>query len=125
MTSTYDYVSTTHVRQVYCGATEAAVTTSAVDTMGGMSVALVINAQAAASRPLGIALQESDNNSTWTPVAASDLIGAPESIVNRACMIGYKGCRRYIRAILTPGAGSDEAVTVAVTLTIQGLCNSR
>lgn len=124
MTSTYDYVSTTHVRQVYCGATATAVTTAAVETVGGLSVALLINSQAAASRPLGIVIQESENNSTWTPVAASDLIGAPESIVNRACMIGYKGCRRYIRAILTPGAGS-EAVTVAVTLTIQGLCNSR
>jgi len=61
-------------------------------------------------------VQESDDDSTWSDVAAADLEGSltalSASAVQRA---GYKGGKRYIRPVVTvSGATSGGAVTACV-----------
>lgn len=52
-----------------------------------------------------IDVQESDDNSTFTSVAASELQGTEPSIVaaddNKMFVVGYKGTKRYLRAAVT------------------------
>lgn len=47
-------------------------------------------------------LQESDDNTTYTDVAAGDLIGSFSNIANNSIQeVGYKGTKRYIRVAVT------------------------
>lgn len=96
----------------------AATTTGAsVDLNGCNSVALAITTGAiVASGNFTPKLQESDDNSTFTDVAASDLHGSFVSALaaSTAYKVGYKGFKRYIRPVLTLNSGTSIAASVAV-----------
>ena len=65
-------------------------------------------------------IEESDDNSTYTSVAAADLIGglAPTTIdatyANSAVKRGYRGTKRYVRARFSALPGSTPSYAVAV-----------
>jgi carbon monoxide dehydrogenase subunit G len=62
-------------------------------------------------------VQESDDNSTFTDVAAADLIGilaALASNVNQR--VGYRGTKRYIRAVTTIAGATSGGVYAGVVI---------
>jgi len=63
-------------------------------------------------------LQESDDNSTFTDVAAGDLLGSFPAVLltGTAFRVGYKGSKRYIRAVSTLNSGTSVAVSAVVLL---------
>lgn len=97
----------------------ATATGTGVDLRGFNSATLVINAGAIVGAGLFVPkLQESDDNSTFTDVAATDLLGAfPASVVAAgAIKVGYKGYKRYLRAVLTYTSGTSLAVDATFVL---------
>jgi hypothetical protein len=69
-----------------------------------------------ASGLVTIALQESDDNfSTNNVIAAADLIGSVGTLVQDTVQkVGYRGAKRYIRAVVTYVSGTSVAVAVTV-----------
>jgi len=65
-------------------------------------------------------VEESDDNSTFSAVAASDLEGALVNMTaNSVQRTGYKGTKRYVRAVLTLG-GTTPSIN-ASALVVRGL----
>ncbi len=65
-------------------------------------------------------VEESDDNSSYSAVAASDLEGALANMTaNSVQRVGYKGAKRYIRAVLTLG-GTTPSID-ASALVVRGL----
>jgi len=74
-------------------------------------------------------LQESDDNAAWADVAAGDLIGAftviddaaDDNVIQR---VGYRGIKRYIRAVVTESASPAPSTGVVLgVLIVRGLPN--
>lgn len=65
-------------------------------------------------------VQESDDNSTWNSVAASELQGSEPSIGSadddKLYVIGYKGIKRYIRVAMTASGTTSGGVYGATVL---------
>lgn len=70
-----------------------------------------------------ITLEESTDNVTFTAVAAADILGALPTLSGYSdrgdARVGYKGNKRYLRAVGTP-TGATTAVTYGV-LILRGL----
>lgn len=65
-------------------------------------------------------IQESDDNSTFTAVAAADLSGTAVALVASTNQeIGYTGTKRYIRAVTTI-TGSPSTGGVYAALVVRG-----
>ena len=65
-------------------------------------------------------VEESDDNSVYSAVAASDLEGALVNMTaNSVQRVGYKGAKRYIRAVLILG-GTTPSID-ASALVVRGL----
>ncbi len=65
-------------------------------------------------------LEESDDNSSFSAVAASDLEGTLANMTaNSAQRAGYKGAKRYVRAVMTLG-GTTPSIDVSA-LVVRGL----
>jgi len=65
-------------------------------------------------------LEESDDNSVYSAVAASDLEGALVNMTaNSVQRVGYKGAKRYVRAVMTLG-GTTPSLD-ASALVVRGL----
>lgn len=68
---------------------------------------------------LTVTFQESDDNSTWTDIAAADLDGDQDlavvtGIASTVRYTGYKGLKKYIGAVITDGAAGDAIVGVSL-----------
>lgn len=64
-------------------------------------------------------LQESDDNSSYSDVAAADYVGgsAPTALsANTVARYGYIGTKQYVRAVMTVAGATTGAVTSAVIL---------
>lgn len=65
-----------------------------------------------------IDIKESDDNTTFTPVAASDLQGSKPALTSTSGSatfdIGYKGLKRYLRVDVTVGSATTGGVYAAV-----------
>lgn len=62
-------------------------------------------------------VQESDDNSTFDAVAAADLIGTLAALAtNTNQRVGYKGSKRYVRAVSTVAGATTGGVYSAVVL---------
>lgn len=88
-----------------------------VDLQGYESAEIIINTGAIVSSGLFVAsVEESDDGSAWSAVAAADLLGAlPESLAAASVyQVGYRGGARYIRAPLTKTSGTSIAAGVVV-----------
>ncbi|NIQ97540.1 MAG: hypothetical protein GWN87_27715 [Desulfuromonadales bacterium] len=65
-------------------------------------------------------VEESDDNSTFSAVAASDLEGVLANMTaNSVQRAGYKGSKRYVRAVMTLG-GTTPSIN-ASALVVRGL----
>ncbi|MCX4974220.1 hypothetical protein [Streptomyces sp. NBC_00620] len=67
-----------------------------------------------------IDVQESDDNTNFTSVAAAELQGTEPSIVaaddNKMFVVGYKGTKRYLRAIVTASGTTSGGIYGASVL---------
>ena len=62
-------------------------------------------------------VEESDDNSSYSAVAASDMEGTLANMTaNSVQRIGYKGAKRYIRAVLTLGGTTPSINASAVVV---------
>jgi hypothetical protein len=88
-----------------------AVSGTGVD-LQGCEAALVILDNGAATTAATVKVQESDDNSTFTDVADSDLIGTtgnPAGVAQTASTVvkvSYVGAKRYIRVATTAGTAA-------------------
>lgn len=92
---------------------------TAVGLQGFNSAALIINTGAIAGDGLyDVKMQESDTTTDgdFTDVAAGDLLGAlPASLAaSTTYKQGYKGTKRYIRAVITKQSGTSIAAGAVV-----------
>lgn len=92
---------------------------STVDLQGFNSALLVINTGAIAGAGLyDVALQESDTTTDgdFTAVAAGDLLGTlPAALAaDSVYKLGYKGVKRYIRAVITKQSGTSIAASAMI-----------
>lgn len=67
-----------------------------------------------------VTIQESDDNSSWTNVAAGDLQGVAPTIVstddNVIFTVGYRGLKRYVRAIVVTSGATTGGIFGAQAL---------
>lgn len=95
----------------------ATATGSAVDLLGFNAAAVVISTGAVTgSGNFTPKLQESDDGTTFTDVAASDMIGALPAILAATTTVkaGYKGFKRFVRPVLTLNSGTSIAASVVI-----------
>ena len=56
-------------------------------------------------------VQESDDNSTWNDVAAADQEGTLSALANNTVQrVGYKGAKRYVKAVVTVTGATSGGV---------------
>ncbi len=62
-------------------------------------------------------VQESDDDSTYTAVAAADLIGTLAALASSTNQrVGYRGTKRYVRAVSTVSGATTGGVYAAVVV---------
>jgi hypothetical protein len=109
-------------------ATNATVNGTSVDLAGTgnffRSAMLVVLAGAITDGTHTFKLQESDDNSTFTDVAAADLQGSLTAVTtaqaNSAQRQSYVGSKRYLRGVVTVASATTGGNTAAVILMNQG-----
>jgi tRNA U34 5-carboxymethylaminomethyl modifying enzyme MnmG/GidA len=95
--------------------------TTSVDTQGFESATVVIHTGAYTDGTLTPKLQESDNGSTWTDVAAGDLLGTFAAVgaagdANKTFKVGYRGSKRYIALHVTASGSPATGAAVGATV---------
>lgn len=113
-----DIVNNIGVVQALAPAVLTATTTGAVlDLLGFNSAAFVINTGAiVGSGSFTAKVQESDDGTTFTDVAAGDLQGAlPAALgANGVVKVGYRGFKRFVQLVVTKNSGTSIAVSAAL-----------
>lgn len=84
---------------------------ASVDVAEATSVTLIIDVQTAGSVG-SFAIQESDDNSSFTAVDAEDIIGTLDLSETGTQLIGYRGYKRYVK-VVAPGAGGATIAAYA------------
>jgi len=81
-------------------------------------VAVTIGALSGTAGDSVVTLEESDDNSTFTAVAAADILGATPAALaaNTAYQFGYRGSKPYIRAVWTKGGETSVTASAVVVL---------
>ena len=78
-------------------------------------IAVSIGAITGAAGDATVTLEESDDNSVFTDVAAADILGTePTLAANTAYQFGYIGAKRYVRAVFALGGETNVAVAAVV-----------
>lgn len=98
-------------RSIDVGAKTATATGSAVDLAdfdGAVAEVIVGTVTDGTHTPK---LQDSPDNSTWTDVAAANLIGSFAAIASNTLQkVGYVGINRYLRGVITISGATTGAV---------------
>jgi hypothetical protein len=92
---------------------------SGVSVLGFKSALLVVNTGAIdTDGDFKISVQESDDDSTYTDVAAADLLGTlPGTLAaSTSYRVGYIGKRKYARAVITKNSGTSIAANASFVL---------
>ncbi len=95
----------------------ATATGTGVDIRGYDSAAVLINTGAiVSSGNFTPTLEESDDDSSYSAVAAADLEGVfPSALAaSSAYVVGYVGDKRYIRCVLTKNSGTSIAAGAVI-----------
>lgn len=83
----------------------------------GVNSGAITNLTFGGGRGMVFELEESDDNSTYTDVAAGDMVGSftagsgNNGITNK---VGYKGTKRYIRVVANISGSAPTPVSAAV-----------
>lgn len=84
--------------------------TESVDVRGFDAVSLLFLIGSTVNAGFEIALEDSDDNTTFTAVDADYIIGDVTADSETAQQIGYVGGKRYLRAAMTIPGASDLSV---------------
>ncbi len=90
---------------------------AAVDLRGfeSAAVAFVVGAVTDGTHTPGV--EESDDGTTWQAVASADLSGALANLASGVNQrVGYRGAKRYLRAVLTVAGATVGARAAAVVI---------
>lgn len=106
-----------------------AIVSTVADLLGydGAMLAINLGALTDADATFAVLMEESDDNSTFTTVAAANLNGTAAlagfifSDDNKLRKIGYVGIKRYIRATITPSANDSGNIFVAAEWVLRPL----
>lgn len=112
-------------RSIAPGTKTATVQGSGVDLQGARAAMVVFDPGANSSGTFVPSVEESDTGDTspdtYTAVAAGDLEGSLSNIsANSIQRVGYKGNKRYIRAVVTT-ASSPASLVVAAQVVLEPL----
>ncbi|MFB6626508.1 hypothetical protein ACFCWD_29070 [Streptomyces sp. NPDC056374] len=114
-----DAYSNVTVRETLAIATRtASANGTGVDRAGGgamfQDALVIVHTGTITDGTHAVDIQESDDNSSFTSVAASELQGAEPSIVaaddNKLFVVGYKGLKRYLRVAVTASGTTSGGV---------------
>lgn len=109
----------TTAKSIAAGAYTSTTNGSSVDTSGYDSATAVVVQGTWTDGTHTPKLQDSPDNSAWTDVAASALIGAFTAITSAGTMVsqkvGYVGVNRYLRVVLTC-SGTTTGATLAIPI---------
>jgi hypothetical protein len=97
----------------------ATINGASIDTKGSKSLAFVVNTGAiVGSGVFALSLEESDNASDWTAVAADATQGTLPTSMAAASVyrVGYLGYMRYARIVLTKTSGTSIAAGAVAVL---------
>lgn len=99
-----------------------------VDILGFNSVAVVFSGGAiggTATPSFAFELQESPDNTTFTPVSAVDMRGANAVVTaaNATSTVSYIGNKRYIRAALKTVGGTSPTLDCSALVLLAGATN--
>jgi hypothetical protein len=87
---------------------------SSADLAGFQACEIVVGCGAITDGTHTPSVQESDDNSSFTAVAAGDLIGALAACTANAVQrVAYKGGKRYVRVVMTIAGATTGALTSA------------
>jgi len=83
-----------------------------VDLQGFEAATVIVDVGAITDGTHVVSLEESDDDSTYSAVAAADLLGSfPASLsANSVYKVGYRGSKRYIRAVTAVSGATNGAV---------------
>lgn len=82
-----------------------------IDLQGYNSAIVVFNPGTITDGTHTPKVQESDDNSTYTDVAAADLLGSFSDLASNTIQrVGYRGYKRYIRAVITVAGATTGGV---------------
>jgi fluoride ion exporter CrcB/FEX len=82
-----------------------------VDLQGFEAALVVIHAGTITDGTHTPKLQESDDNSTWSDVGSSDLLGSFSNISSNSIQtVGYIGSKRYIRVVATVSGATSGGI---------------
>lgn len=88
-----------------------------VDLQGFNSAAVIITPGTITDGTHTPKVEESDDNSAWSDVAAADLVGSLSALASDTVQkVGYKGTKRYIRVTSTVAGASSGGVYAAVVV---------
>ncbi|MBB2485411.1 hypothetical protein H5407_09245 [Mitsuaria sp. WAJ17] len=103
------------VQSLAPAARNASANGTGVDTVNYNGVMAVAECGALTDGTHTPVLQESDDNSVFSPVAAGQLVGAFAPLAtNTVQRVGYAGTKRYLRLALTVAGATTGAVTSGV-----------
>lgn len=99
----------------------AAANGTGVDTRGYGAVAFLVDKGVITDGTHVLTVEESDDDSTYTAIAAADLDGSftplTSAVTATTQKVGYKGNMRYVRAVTTPsGTTTGGVYSVGVLL---------
>lgn len=87
---------------------------SGVDLLGYDSAMVVFNCGVRTDGTHTPSVEESDDNSSFSAVAANDLQGSLVAMTSSSVQrIGYIGNKRYVRAVITAAGATTGALTAA------------
>jgi hypothetical protein len=118
----HNILPTCPIKPAATTSTVAAATGNSTDTQGYEGVTAIVNLGTWTDGTFTPALYESDDNATFTAVAATDLIGAFTAIssnanVNKCQWVGYKGGKRYI-AVNIAVASATTGMIIGTTVVL-------
>ncbi len=98
----------------------ATTTGSTVDLSGYRSAAVVLHCGVFTDGEFTPTVEESDDDSSWSTVAAGDLSGAFTAVTASTDVsiqeVGYLGSKRYLRLLMTESSASTGALFSAVVI---------
>jgi len=90
----------------------AAVTSASLDCQGFDSAHFNVHIGATLAAGLTYAVNESDDNSTFTAAPATSVVDdAPTPVASKTIRVAYVGNKRYCQIVVTPGGSTIVSVT--------------
>ncbi|MFM2345358.1 MAG: hypothetical protein RL654_111 [Pseudomonadota bacterium] len=106
-----------YVQSLPPAARTATVNGTSVDTTNYGSAAVIFEMGALTDGTHTPSVQDSDDNTNFTTVSASGLIGALSNLAaNTVQKVGYIGTKRYVRPVLTIAGATTGAVSSAIVV---------